>query len=49
MSDQHNQVKEKVEVVGYNQATFFVEHSTNTKNILFVDPQMNLFVAICGL
>ena len=34
---------------GYNHATLFVEHSTNTTNNLFVDPQKNLFVAICGL
>ena len=31
------------------QTSLFVEHSTNTKNNLFVDPQKNLFVAICGL
>lgn len=32
-----------------NQATLFVEHFTNTKNNLFVVPQKNLFVAVCGL
>ena len=31
------------------QTTLFVDYSTNTTNNLFVDPQKNLFVAICGL
>ena len=35
--------------LSHDQATLFVEHSTNTNNNLFVDPQKNLFVAICGL
>ena len=33
----------------HDQTTLFVDYSTNTTNNLFVDPQKNLFVAICGL
>ena len=35
--------------ITHKQATLFVDCSTNTTNNLFVDPQKNLFVAICGL
>ena len=36
-------------VMADDQTTLFVDCSTNTTNNLFVDPQKNLFVAICGL
>ena len=34
--------------ISHEQTTLFVDYSTNTTNNLFVDPQKNLFVAICG-